>query len=176
MLPRLVIAFLPRSKHLLISRLQLPSAMILEPKKIKPVTVSIVSPSISHEVMGPDAMILVFWILSFKPVFILLFHLHQEALLFFAFSISVASSVYLKLFKFLPAILIPAHASPSLAFCMVYSAYKLNKQGDNIESWCTPFPIWNQSVVPFPFLTVASWPAHRFLNRQVSFSDIPIFF
>ena len=60
MLSRLVIAFLPRSKRLLISWLQSPSAVILEPKKIKSVTVSIVSPSISHEVMGPDAMIIVF--------------------------------------------------------------------------------------------------------------------
>ena len=60
MLFRLVIAFLPRSKHLLISWLRLPSAVILEPKYIKSVTVSIVSPSIYHEVMGPDAMILVF--------------------------------------------------------------------------------------------------------------------
>ena len=60
MLSGLVIAFLPRSKHLLISWLQSPSAMIFEPKKIKPVTVSIASPSIYHEVMGPDAMIIVF--------------------------------------------------------------------------------------------------------------------
>ena len=60
MLSRLIIAFLPRSKHLLISRLQSPSAVILETKKIKSVTVSIVSPSICHEVMGPDAMILAF--------------------------------------------------------------------------------------------------------------------
>ena len=59
-LSRFVIAFLPRSKRLLISRLQSPSAVILEPKKIKSVTVSILSPSICHEVMGPDAMILVF--------------------------------------------------------------------------------------------------------------------
>ena len=59
-LSRLVIAFLPRGKHLLISWLQSPSAVILEPKKIKSVTVSIVSPSIWHEVMGLDAMILVF--------------------------------------------------------------------------------------------------------------------
>ena len=57
---RLVITFLPRSKHLLISWLQSPSAVILEPQKIKSATVSTVSPSISHEVMGPDAMILVF--------------------------------------------------------------------------------------------------------------------
>ena len=60
MLSRLVIAFLLRSKHLLISWLQSPSVVILEPKKIKSVTVSIVSPSICHKVMGPDAMILVF--------------------------------------------------------------------------------------------------------------------
>ena len=60
MLSRLVRAFLPRSKRLLISWLQSPSAVILEAKKIKSVTVSVVSPSISHEVMGPDAMILVF--------------------------------------------------------------------------------------------------------------------
>ena len=69
MLSRLIIAFLPRSKHLLISWLQSPSAVILEPKKIKSVTVSIVSPSIYHEVMGLDAVILVFWMLSFKPTF-----------------------------------------------------------------------------------------------------------
>ena len=60
MLSRLVIAFLPRSKRLLISWLQSPSAVIVEPKKIKSVTVSIVSPSIYHEVIGLDAMIFVF--------------------------------------------------------------------------------------------------------------------
>ena len=60
LLSRLIIAFLPRSKHLLISWLQSSSAVILEPKKIKSVTVSIVSPSICHEVIGPDAVILVF--------------------------------------------------------------------------------------------------------------------
>ena len=88
MLSRLVIAFLPRGKCLLISRLQSPSAVILEPPKLKPLTLSSVSPSICHEVMGPDAMILVFecWVLS------QLFHsslslFHQEALQFlFTFS------------------------------------------------------------------------------------------
>ena len=69
MLSRLVITFLPRSKHLLISWLQSPSAVILEPKKVKSTAVSTVSSSICHEVMGPDAMILVFWMLSFKPTF-----------------------------------------------------------------------------------------------------------
>ena len=66
MLPRLVITFLPRSKRLLISWLQSLSAVILEARKIKSATVS---PSICHEVMGPDAMILFFWMLSFKPTF-----------------------------------------------------------------------------------------------------------
>ena len=61
--------------------------------------------------------------------------------------------------------------SSNPAFHMMYSAYKLNKQGDNIQPWCTPFPIWNQSIVP----TVASWPAYRFLRRQVRCSGIPIF-
>ena len=60
MLSRLVITFLPRNKHLLISWLQSPSAVILEPRKIKSATVSTVSPSICHEVMGPDATVLYF--------------------------------------------------------------------------------------------------------------------
>ena len=69
MLSRFVIAFLPRSKHLLISWLQSPSDVILEPKKIKSVTVSIVSPSLCHDVMGLDATILVFRMLSVEPAF-----------------------------------------------------------------------------------------------------------
>ena len=66
---RFIIAFLPRRKHLLISWLQSTSAVILQPKKIKSVTVFIVSPSICHEVIGPDAMIFIFWMLSFKTAF-----------------------------------------------------------------------------------------------------------
>ena len=54
------------------------------------------------------------------------------------------------------------------------SAYKLNIQGDSIQPWCTPSPIWNQSVVSCPVLTVASWPAYRFLRSQVRWSGIPI--
>jgi len=73
-----------------------------------------------------------------------------------------------------PAILIPACALSGLAFCMMFSAYKLYKQGDNIQPWHTLFPIWNQSVVPCPVLTVASWPAYRYLRRQVRWSGIPI--
>ena len=86
----------------------------------------------------------------------------------------MVSSAYMRLLIFLPAILIPACASSSPAFHMIYSAYKLNKQSDNIQSWRTPFPIWNQSLVPHPVLTVASWLAHRFLRKQVRWSDIPI--
>ena len=88
--------------------------------------------------------------------------------------IRVVSSAYLRLLIFLPAILISACASSSLAFLMMYSAYKLNIQGDNIQPWLTLFLIWNQSVVPCPVLTVASWPAYRFLRRQVRWSGIPI--
>ena len=91
-------------------------------------------------------------------------------------AIRVVSFAYLRLLIFLPAILTPACASSRPAFLMMYSAHKLNKQGDNIQPWCTPFPIWNHSVVPCPVLTVASWPAYRFLKRQVRWFGIPISF
>ena len=164
MLSRLVITFHPRSKHLLISWLQSPSAVILEPPKVKSDTVSTVSPSISHEVMGPNATILVFRMLSFKPTFSLSSFSYIKRL-FSSFSLSaikVVSSAYLRLLIFLLAILIPACASSSPAFLMMSSAYKLNKQGDNIHPWHIPFPNWNQSVVPCPVLTVASWPTYEY--------------
>ena len=82
MLSRFFIALLPRSKRPLISWLQSLSTVILEPKKIKSITICIFSSSICYEVMRLDAMILVFWMLSFKPALSLLFHLHQEALQF----------------------------------------------------------------------------------------------
>ena len=91
-------------------------------------------------------------------------------------AIRVMSSVYLGLLIFLPAILIPACALSSLAFHMMYSAYTLNKQGDNMQPWCTPFPIWNQFVIPCSVITVASWHAYRFLRRQVRWSGILISF
>ena len=148
----------------------------LEHKKIKSVTVSTVSPSICQKVMGPDAVGLVFWMLSFKPTFSLSSFTFIKRLFSFSLlsTIRVVSSAYLRLMIFLLAILIPACASSSLAFHVMYSAYKLNKQGNNIQPWCSPFPIWNQSVVPCPILTVASWPAYRFLRRQIRWSDIPI--
>ena len=117
-LSRLFIAFLPRRKRHLISWLQSPSAVVLEHKKIKSATVS---PSICHEVMGLDAMILVFWMLSFKPTFSLSFFTFIKRLFSSSlFAVRVVSSAYLRLLIFLPAILIPACASSSPAF-----------------SWCT---------------------------------------
>ena len=87
---------------------------------------------------------------------------------------SVVSSAYLRLLPFLPKILIPACASSSPTFYMTYSSYKLNKQGDNIQPLCTPFPILNQSIFPSPVLTVASWPAYRFSRRQVRCSGVSV--
>ena len=166
MLSRLVITFLPRSASFNFITAS-PSAVILEPKKVKSDTASPVSPSIFYEVMGLDAMILVFRMLSFKPTFSVSSFIFIKR--FFSssslFAIRVVSSAYLRLLIFLPATLIPACASSSPAFLMMYSACKLNKQGDNIQPCRTPFPIWNQSVGPCPVLTTASWPAYRFLKR-----------
>ena len=118
-------AFIPRSQQLLISWLQSPSAVILKPKKIKSITVSIVSLSICHEVMGLDAMIFVFCMLSFKSAFSLSYFTFIKRL--FSFSslsvIRVVSSAYLRLLIFLLAILIPACALSSPAFHIMYSAY-----------------------------------------------------
>ena len=128
--------------------------------------------------MGPDAMILAFWMLSFKPTFSLSSFSFIKSL--FSYSslsvIRMVSSAYLSLSIVLLAILIPVCASSSPLFLMMYSAEKLNKQGDNMQPWRTPLPILNQSVVPCPVLTVASWPAYTFLKRQVRWSGIPISF
>ena len=113
--------------------------------------------------MGPDAMILVFWMLGFKPTFSVSFTFIKR--IFSSSSVSakrVMSSAYLRLLIFLLAILIPAYASSSPAFLMMYSADKLYKQEDDIQPWRTPFPTWNQSVIPYPVLTVASWLAYNF--------------
>ena len=99
--------------------------------------------------MGPDAMILVFWMLSFKPGF---------SLSFFTFIKRFFSSSLLSAIRVV---------SSSPAFLMMYSACKLNKQGDNVQPWCAPLPIWNESVVLCPVLTVASWPAYRFLRETL---------
>ena len=89
-------------------------------------------------------------------------------------AIKMVSSAYLRLLIFLPAILILACASYSSIFHMMYTAYKLKKQGDNTQSWCTHFPILNQSIAPSLAVNVASSPAYRFLSRQVRWSGILI--
>ena len=134
-----------------------------------------VSPSICHEVMGPDAMIFVFWMLSFKPTFSLSSYTFIKRL-FSSSSLSAIRVVlfaYLRLLIFLPAILIPSWASSNPVFLIMYSAYKLNKQDDNMQTWHSLFPIWNRSVVPCNccFLTCM-----QVLKRQVRWSGIPISF
>ena len=118
---RFFIAFLARSKCLLISWLQSASAVTLEPKKVKSVTVSIVSPSIFHEVMGPDAMIFIFWMLSFKTAFSLSFFTFIKKL-FSSSSLSairVLSSTYLRLLIFLLAILHHSYRNLFVKPCVV---------------------------------------------------------
>ena len=145
MLPRFVITFLTRS--LLLSWLQSPSVVILE--KIKFVTLSIVSPSMCHEMMGPGAMIFVFESWALSQLFYSLSLSSRGSLVLFA--VRVVSSAYLRLLIFLPPILIPACASSSMAFCMMHSAYKLNKQGDNTQPWRTPFPVWTSPLFHVQF-------------------------
>ena len=136
-LSRFVRAFLPRSYRLLISWLQSPSAVILEPKKRESVIASTFPPSVCHEVMGLDTMIFVclfVLIFSFNPALSLssctLIRRLFSPSLFSA--ITVVSSAYLRLLMFLPPVLIPAcnspSNSPSPAFLMMCSAYRLNKQ------------------------------------------------
>ena len=125
MLSRLVIAFLSRSKNLLFSWFQSISAVILEPKKV-----SFVSPSVCHELMGLNNMILVFRMLSFKlafPVssFTFIKRLFSSSSLY---AIRVVSSAYLRLLIFLPAVLIPACYSSILAFCTGVSSLSLLQQ------------------------------------------------
>ena len=108
-------------------------------------TVSIISPSVCHDKMRLEAMVFVFWKLDFKPAFSLasftfIKRLFSSCLLS---AVRMVSSACLRLLIFLLAIMIPACASSNPAFLMMYSAYKLNKQGNNIQAWCTPSPIWN---------------------------------
>ena len=173
-LSRLVIAFLPRSKHLLISWPQSPFTVILKPKKIKFVIVSCFSPSICQEVIGLDAMIFIFWILSFKPAF------HSPL------SPSLRGSLvplhflplecYLCIWGISVYLRNPGNLDSNLWFIQPGISHDILcvevKQGDNIQSCCTPFPILNQSVVPFKVLTVDSWLGYRLLRRQVRWSDI----
>ena len=104
--------------------------------------------------MGPDALIFVSWILSFKLAFSLFSFTLIKRLFSSSFSaIRVVSPAYMRLLIFLPAVLIIACDLFSPSFHTMYSAYKLNKQGNNIQPWHTPFPTWNQFLVPCLVLT-----------------------
>ena len=158
-------------KGLSISLLHSQSAVILELPKIKFVIVSIFTHLFAMKWWKMDAMIFIFWKLSFKPAFSLssltfIKRLFSSSLLS---AIRMVLSAYLRLRIFLLAIVLPVCASSSPAFCLT-SAHKLNKQGDNIQPWCIPFWILNQSFVPCLVLTVAFWPAYRLLRRQVRWS------
>ena len=121
---RFAIAYLPRRQWLLISWLQSPSPVILQPKNIIFATATTFPPPICHEVMGPEVLILIFWMLTFKPAFSLcsfnlIKRLFSSSLLS---AIRVVSSAYLRLLIFLPAVLIPACDSSSLWSWIMYSA------------------------------------------------------
>ena len=175
-LSRFVIAFLPRSKCLLISWLQSLSSVILKSQK-ENLSLFPFFPIYCHEKMTVDATTLVFWMLYFKPAFSLSSFTFIKRLVSSSSrsAVRVVLCAYPRLLIFLLAILIPAFDSSRLAFQVMYSAYKLSKQDDNIQPWCTPFPIFNQLVVPCLILTVASLPASRFLRRWVRWSDIAIY-
>ena len=167
------IAVLPRSKCVLISWLQSPSTVIVEPNKICHCVHFF--PFYLPRSDGNKCHDLIFLMLSFKPAFSLSFTLIKR--LFSSSSLSairVVSSTCLRLLIFLLSILILAWDSSSPAFHKMYSAYQLNKHGDTIQPWHTPFPIFNQSVVPCPVLTIDSWHTHRCFRRQEKWSGIPI--
>ena len=169
-LSRFVIAFLPRSKRLLISWLQSPSTVILEPKKIKSVTASMSYPSICHEVMGQDAMIFIFWILTFKPAFSLSsFTLIKR--LFSSYSLSairVVSSAYLWLLTVLLTVLIPACTSSGLALHISHLAWQrrlricLQCRRPELDPRVRTIP-WRRAWQPTPVF----WPGESHGQRNL---------
>ena len=125
-----------------------PCAVILEPKKIKSVTFSIFSPSICHEEMGPEAIILVFWMLIFNPAFHSPFTLSKRLFsssLLFAIRV-VVSPAYLRLLIFLPAVLIPACALSSPAFHKTYSAYRVSLMAQLLKNLPAVWKTWVWSL------------------------------
>ena len=174
MLSRVVIVFLPKNRVSSVPCLQSPSAGILELRKIPCLSRCALCP-VCHNVMGLDAVILVFWMLSFKPAFSLLFFTIIKTLFSFSllFIIIMVSSAYLRLLIYLSAVWTPACDSSSPACHVMYSAYKLNKQGDNIQPLHNSFP--NLEPVRCSMSgSVTTWPAYMFLRRQVRWSSIPV--
>ena len=121
------------------------------------------------ELMRPDAVNLVFWMLNFKPAFSL-----SSFTLIKRLSSSSSLSVEWYLLHIWSCWYFSQQSWSSPAFHMMHSACKVNKQGDKIHPYLTSFPILSQFIVPCPVLTVASWPAYRFIRRQVRWSDISI--
>ena len=117
----------------------------------------------------------VYWMLSFKPAF----SFSSFTLIKRFFSSSLLSAHKGSIICISEVIDISPHNLDS-SLCFIQPGILdnvhciLNKQGDSIQLWCTPFPVWNQTIVPCPVLTVASWPACKFLRRQVGWSGIPI--
>ena len=119
--------------------------------------------------MGPDAKILVFWILSFKPTFLIFSLTFIKRLFSSSFSaIRMVTSAYMRLLIFLLAVFIPACAYPAQGFswCSLHVSYISRLTIYSLDVLL--FPIWNQSVVPCPVLTVASWPTYRFLKSPIT--------
>ena len=148
----------------------------LEPKKIKSVTAFTFFLFYLPWSDGTGCHDLGFFSVEFQASFFTcLFHPHQETLVHLHslplewFHLHIWGCWYFCQQSWFQLVI---HPSP--AFHIMYSEYKLNKQSDSIKPWQTPFSILNQSVVLCPLLTVASWPAFRFLRRQVRWSGIPI--
>ena len=170
----LIIDFLPRSKRLLNFMAAVSSHAYFGTQENKVCHCFHIFPIYLPWSGGTRSSFFDCWVLS--QLFHFSFTLIKRLFISFLLSaIRVVSFAYLRLWIFFLAILIPAYASSSLAFHMMYSAYNLNKQGDNIQPWCTPFWIWHQSIVQRLVLTVAS-PSHRLLRRQVRCSGTPISF
>ena len=174
-LSRFVIASLPRSKRLLNLWLQSPSAVIWEPKKIVCYCFHCFPIYLlwSNETGCQDLSFLKCWVLS-------QFFFHssslssKQSLVIFTFCHKGDVICMFEVIDISPGYL-DSSLLFSLAFHMIYFAYKLNKQGDDIQPWPTPFPILNQSILPCPVLAVASWPVYRFVRSQVMWSGVSIF-
>ena len=173
MLFRLVIAFLPRNKHLLISWLQSPSAIILEPQKIKSLTVSIVSPPICHEVMGPEAMILVIWTLSFKSTFSLssftlirrLFSSSLSAVRVVSSGISIWGYWYFSPQSWFQLVLLPAQ-------CFSWCTLHISSISRVTIYRCDALLSRSGTSLLLHVQCCCFLPCYRFLRRQVRWSGI----
>ena len=169
---RFVITFLLRSKHLLISWLQLASAVILEPRKLKCYSFHLFSFSLPWSVGTKCHDFSLLNVEYQGSFFTLLFHPHQETLIFLHlpplewYHLHIWSCWYFPQQSWFQLVLHPAQLS--------HDVLCIYKQGGNIQPCRTPFPVLNQSVVPRLVLTVASWPACRFLRRQVVWSRTPV--